>query len=563
MRRGPKPAKPKEAKAPLARKSSTDDSARVRDLETRLAEALEKLQARDSELVEAQEQQTATSEVLRLIGSSTSDLQPVFDIIAKRATSLTNAVYSAVYLVEDESIHLRACYSQDIQNTRQFAAAFPMPLTSDTLIARTLRTGGLAHITDMEDVGVPEGGRSLARTLGVRSTLTVPMRRDGRPIGAIGVNRRTPGAFTPAEIALLQTFADQAVIAIESVRLFNETKERNQALTESLDQQTATGEILRVIASSPTDIDPVFAAVVSSAARLCDALDATIFQIDGDRLRVAVHTGPIASHPVGEGPSLARETPSGRAVLDRRTIHIEDTQAEIDEYPEGSEHARRLGFRTVLAVPLIREGVAIGVINLRRTEARLFTERQVALLQTFADQAVIAIENVRLFTELQEKNAALTQAHAQVTEALDQQTATAEILRVISRSPTDLQPVMDTLAQSAARLCEADVVIFRRNRDFIERVANVGSTPSGPLGERLPLTRSHVGGRAMLDGTTLHIPDIQAAQDEFPDAFAVRTGAGLRTVLAVPLMREGTAIGVIMVRRMEIRPLFRQTDQPP
>ena len=262
---------------------------------------------------------------------STSDLQPVFDIIAKRATSLTNAVYSAVYLVEDESIHLRACYSQDIQNTRQFAAAFPMPLTSDTLIARTLRTGGLAHITDMEDVGVPEGGRSLARTLGVRSTLTVPMRRDGRPIGAIGVNRRTPGAFTPAEIALLQIFADQAVIAIENVRLFNETKERNQALTESLDQQTATGEILRVIASSPTDIDPVFAAVVSSAARLCDALDATIFQIDGDRLRVAVHTGPIASHPVGEGPSLARETPSGRAVLDRRTIHIEDTQAEIDE----------------------------------------------------------------------------------------------------------------------------------------------------------------------------------------------------------------------------------------
>src|SRR5262252_3411623 len=555
MGRGPKPAKSREAKPPLARTSSTDDSGRVRDLETRLAEALGKLQARDSELVEAQEQQTATSEVLRLIGSSTSDLQPVFDIIAKRATALTNAVYSAVYLVEDESIHLRACYSQDIQNTRQFAAAFPMPLTSDTLIARTLRTGGLGHIADMEDVGVPEGGRSLARTLGVRSTLTVPMRRDGRPIGAIGVNRRTPGAFTPAEIALLQTFADQAVIAIESVRLFNETKERNQALTESLDQQTATGEILRVIASSPTDIDPVFAAVVSSAARLCDALDATIFQIDGDRLRVAVHTGPIASHPVGEGPSLARETPSGRAVLDRRTIHIEDTQAEIDEYPEGSEHARRLGFRTVLAVPLMREGVAIGVINLRRTEARLFTERQVALLQTFADQAVIAIENVRLFTELQEKNAALTQTHAQVTESLEQQTATSEILRVISSSPSDVQPVMDTLAQSAARLCEADVVIFRRNRDFIERVANVGSTPSGPLGERLPLTRSHVGGRAMLDGTTLHIPDIQAAQDEFPDAFAVRTGAGLRTVLAVPLMREGTAIGVIMVRRMEIRPL--------
>jgi CheY-like chemotaxis protein len=175
---------------------------------------------------------------------------------------------------------------------------------------------------------------------------------------------------------------------------------------------------------------------------ICDANDATIFQIDGDRLRVAVHNGPIASHPIGQGPSLAWGTPSGRAVLDRRPIHVADLQAEIDEYPEGSEHSRRLGFRTVLAAPLMQEGVAIGVINLRRTEARLFTERQVALLQTFADQAVIAIENVRLFNETK--------------EALEQQTATSDILRVISSSPTDVQPVFDAIAASATRLCEAD-----------------------------------------------------------------------------------------------------------
>src|SRR5262249_29291297 len=157
---------------------------------------------------------------------------------------------------------------------------------------------------------------------------------------------------------------------------------------EALEQQTATGEILRVIASSPTDIQPVFAAVAASAARPCGAFDATIFQIDGDRFRGAVHKRPNPRHPLGEGPPLVRGTPSGRAVLDRRTIHVADSQAEIDEYPEGSEHARRLGFRTVLAVPLMREGVAIGVINLRRTETHLFTERQVSLLQTFADQAV-------------------------------------------------------------------------------------------------------------------------------------------------------------------------------
>src|SRR3989441_6287672 len=201
--------------------------------------------------------------------------------------------------------------------------------------------------------------------------------------------------------------------------LTTEIEALRRLLIEAREQQTATSEVLRVISQSPTEIQPVFAAVAESAARLCDAFDATIFQIDGERLRVAVHTGPIASHPVGEGPALVRGTPSGRAVLDRRTIHVADTQAEIDEYPEGSETARRLGFRTVLAVPLMREGLAVGVINLRRTEARLFTDRQVALLQTFADQAVIAIENARLLNELQERNASLS-------EALDQQTATSE-----------------------------------------------------------------------------------------------------------------------------------------
>ena len=177
-------------------------------------------------------------------------------------------------------------------------------------------------------------------------------------------------------------------------------KATDRALTEAVEQQTATSEILRVIAGSPKDVQPVVAAVAASAARLCDAFDATIFQIDGDRLRVAVHDGPIASHPVGQGPSLVRETPSGRAVLDRLTIHIADMQAASDEYPEGSENARRLGHRTTLVVPLLHAGEAIGAIGLRRTEVRPFTDRQVELLKTFADQAVIAIENSRLFKEL-------------------------------------------------------------------------------------------------------------------------------------------------------------------
>jgi len=321
-----------------------------------------------------------------------------------------------------------------------------------------------------------------ATTIGYRSVLAVPIMHEGVPRGTILVARDVVAPFSDAHIALIQTFADQAVIAIENVRLFTELQEKNRALTqahaqvsEALEQQTATAEILRVISRSPTDIQPVLDTLAESAARLCGPFDAAIWLRESGRLRVAAHHGPIPAQPT---LPLVRGTSTGRAVLDGRTVHVADIQTETDEFPEGSEIARRQGFRTNLCVPLMREGEALGAIALRRTEVRLFTEQQVALLETFADQAVIAIENARLFTELQASN-------RELRTALDTQTATSEILGVISRSQTDVQPVFDAILGSAVRLLGAySGVLTRIAGDQIVLAALTSSDDAGDAATR-------------------------------------------------------------------------------
>src|SRR5262245_53056322 len=312
---------------------------------------------------------------------------------------------------------------------------------------------------------------------------------------------------------------------------------------EALEQQTATAEILSIISRSPTDLQPVLEAVAQNASRLCGAASVSLYRVEGRLMRKVAEQGtPLTSLGVGDTRPITRTSVSGRAIVDRTTIHVPDHQSAetAQEYPDAR---RDTGIRTTIGIPLLREGVAIGAFTAYRTESRPFSERDIALLQTFADQAVIAIENVRLFTELQEKNKALTQANAQVTEALEQQTATSEILRVISQSQADVQPVFDAIVRRAVTLCDGLFgTLWRFDGELIHQVAQHNYTPEAlDAVRRLYPTRpsrAHGSARAILERAIVHIPDNEL-DPEFR-VHALSRAVGWRSGVFVPMLRGGT-----------------------
>ena len=493
---------------------------------------LTELQTRDHALSEAREQQTATSEILRIISSSPTDLQTVLDAVAESAARLCDATDVTILRPGADGDALRTVAHYGAIGAPP--ADEPVPLRRDLISGRVFLDHSTVHVHDVFAESDAEfgGSKAYAARFGHRTYLAVPMLREGKSIGVIAMRRAEVRPFSDQQIELLKTFADQAVIAIENTRLFKDLEERNKSLTEALEQQTAISEILRVISSSPTDLQPVLDAVAQSSARLCAGNDAAIYRVDGDVLRPVAMVGPLGAHPL----PLTRETVTGRAVVDRSTVHVEDILTRLDtDFPDARPFQALVGFRTALATPLLREGVSIGAILIRRTEVRPFSDKQIDLLKTFADQAVIAIENTRLFTELQER--------------LEQQTATSEILRVISQSQRDVQPVFEAIAANALKLCQASVgAVTTFDGELMNVAALVGGNPEALEALRrsfpMPPSRGSAVGRAIVSREVVYIRDVR---EDGEHRLQGADAAGFRSVVSVPMLRDGSPIGAVSV----------------
>src|SRR5262249_39169145 len=501
------------------------------------------LQARNAELAESLEQQTATAEILRVISSSPTDLQPVMDAVVENAARVGGATDSGIWLLEGE--HLRPVARRGSMR-RAVAIGDSISVSRGTVAGQAVRDRRTIHVEDVQaaEAEFPESvSRIRQRGSAVRTMLVTPLLRQGTPLAVIFIIRPEVHPFSAKQIALLETFANQAVIAIENVRLFQELEARNRDLV-------ATSEILQVISRSPTDAQPVFETIIRSAVVLCEAVRGSFYHFDGRLLHHVAWHGmtpealEAARRYFPRPPS--RGSVTGRAILTRTVVHIDITKDP--EYELGG--VVEAGFRTLLGVPMLRDAEPVGTIVISRAEDRPFSDRQIALLQTFADQAVIAVENVRLFTELETRN-------RELTESLEQQTATGEILRVISSSPTDVQPVFDTIVHRAVQLCGGrfGAVHMIVGRGQMDLAAHANLSPEALVAFRRanprPGDRSSPSGPALLDRGAVHVPDIEAFG---PAVVESARAAGIGSQVAVPMLREGVPIGTIAVARREKGP---------
>ena len=522
------------------------------------ARLFDEVETRTRELTQALEYQTATSEVLGVISRSPTDTQPVFESIAQSAVQLCGAQHCNVYRFDGRLIHFAATHLVPGMPPQAREANMKQPPIAPgrgNAAARSIASGTVAEIPDI-DADPDYERRDVTSISNLRSTMGVPMLKDGHPIGAIVVSRSEKGRFSERQIKLLQTFADQAVIAIENTRLFEEVQARTKELTESLQYQTATSDVLNVISRSPSNLQPVLDAIAATAMRLCQARRAVIWKLEGQEFQLVAYTATtdpeharfLADNPV----SVGQGSIAGRAAIQARTIHLHDASA--DPTLEDQKQRQAGGARTMLAVPLLRDGVPVGVIVLSRTEVHPFTNKQIDLVTTFANQAVIAIENTRLFKAEQTRT-------SELTEALEQQTATSEVLQVISSSPGELVPVFETMLANATRLCSAEFgTLSLYDGDTFRNVAvhNVPTTYSD-IGLREPFRPHPDSGLAHVARTkqVAHIGDLRTQSPYLegdPAVVAIADLAGARTILNVPMLKDGRLVGTISIFRQDVRP---------